>query len=649
MVELTDGDGFIWVTFTDTEYSAGYGTVIDSGSSDTYDAGLQLVVNGVVFDGALGAAELNGRQVVYAATIGDIATTRRFYVPNTAGEGWARALETFTNTGSTTQTVTFTIRSNSGNDGNFQIISTSSGDTAFTTADTWIINDDTGGNVGGDLTGLHLFGDGSLLASSVGTTVFASAGTQGVAYTYTVTLDPGESASFLHFVSQQNTAADIMTELTGLQALDDAALAGLTDVQLGQIFNWDAVVTPSANDDALSTGENQVLRASVYADNGSGPDQPTGEVIAVNGRAELVGTSFTTAAGAIMTIRANGNLTYNPNGQFDALAAPGSGASNTQITETFTYTLAGGDTATVTITVVGVDSADRLIGTNGADNMNGGEFNDVLIGYLGNDVLNGGNGVDTVSYEDNRGAVFVNLTTGQGFGNSAQGDTYISIENVLGSSAGDFIIGNVAVNRLDGAEGNDTLIGGLGGDALIGGGGVDTASYEDNQGAVFVNLSTGLGFNNAAEGDTYQGIENLKGGLFNDFFIGDAAANRLTGAMGADTLLGAGGADTFVFDYAPGATSIYGSPNVDTILDFTSGQDKIELAASVFTGIGMGTLATGAFALGTTATDGDDRILYDQSTGQLFYDADGVGGTAAVLFAVLDTRPTIQAADFVVA
>ncbi len=77
--------------------------------------------------------------------------------------------------------------------------------------------------------------------------------------------------------------------------------------------------------------------------------------------------------------------------------------------------------------------------------------------------------------------------------------------------------------------------------------------------------------------------------------------------------------------------------------------DTIFLENAVFTGLANGALAAGAFRSdGTTAQDSDDRIIYDPTTGALFFDSDGVGGAAAVQFAVLSGAPTIGKGDFFV-
>jgi len=63
-------------------------------------------------------------------------------------------------------------------------------------------------------------------------------------------------------------------------------------------------------------------------------------------------------------------------------------------------------------------------------------------------------------------------------------------------------------------------------------------------------------------------------------------------------------------------------------------------------GLAHGALPASAFHVGNAATDEDQRIIYDQTTGNLYYDADGSGGGAAILFATLHGAPAITASDF---
>jgi len=109
---------------------------------------------------------------------------------------------------------------------------------------------------------------------------------------------------------------------------------------------------------------------------------------------------------------------------------------------------------------------------------------------------------------------------------------------------------------------------------------------------------------------------------------------------GADNLQGRGGADTFAF------TTALGGGNVDTIGDFLSGTDRIRLDHAIFNGLGVGGLPPSVFHIGTAATDEDQRIIYDSATGNLYYDSDGSGGAAQVLFATLQGHPTLIAGDF---
>jgi Ca2+-binding RTX toxin-like protein len=133
-----------------------------------------------------------------------------------------------------------------------------------------------------------------------------------------------------------------------------------------------------------------------------------------------------------------------------------------------------------------------------------------------------------------------------------------------------------------------------------------------------------------------NGID-LSGNELGQYLFGNAGDNVLDGKEGADVMLGLGGADSFAF-----TRPLDGS--FDRIADF-DGDDTILLEDAVF-GLATGSLNPDVFVVGTAAGDADDRIIYDQSLGALYYDADGNGAGAAVLFAVLDNAPVLTASDF---
>jgi len=143
--------------------------------------------------------------------------------------------------------------------------------------------------------------------------------------------------------------------------------------------------------------------------------------------------------------------------------------------------------------------------------------------------------------------------------------------------------------------------------------------------------------------DKGKGSIDLTGNEFAQSIVGNSGANKIDGKGGADTLFGGGGKDMFFM------TTTLGANNVDHLGDFSVRDDTISLSASVFTGMSAGSLASGAFALGSAALQGDDRILYDRASGQVFFDQDGSGtGYAPVLFATVSTGLNLTAADFIV-
>ncbi|HEB69784.1 MAG TPA: calcium-binding protein, partial [Desulfobulbus sp.] len=220
----------------------------------------------------------------------------------------------------------------------------------------------------------------------------------------------------------------------------------------------------------------------------------------------------------------------------------------------------------------------------------------------------------------------------------------------------DWMRGGAGSDTLHGGAGDDTLIGGIGADILDGGEGRDKADYRYSAAAVDVDLASGTAAGGDAEGDSFTSIENLAGSAFNDTLAGTDENNSLygndgddilAGGLGNDYLKGGAGNDTFVFDSA-----LDGSANRDTIADFASGRDKVQLDNSIFTAlVNEGILSETNFHASASGIAGDenDYILYNTTSGTLLYDGDGNGSGVAVEFARLSTKPDINADDFIIA
>ena len=106
----------------------------------------------------------------------------------------------------------------------------------------------------------------------------------------------------------------------------------------------------------------------------------------------------------------------------------------------------------------------------------------------------------------------------------AAGDTYISIEGLIGSDFNDALTGDAGDNELEG---------GPGADALNGGDGLDFASYKHSTAAVIASLADPTANTGEAAGDTYASVERLAGSAFNDILIGDHGDNYIWGWGGA--------------------------------------------------------------------------------------------------------------------
>ena len=297
------------------------------------------------------------------------------------------------------------------------------------------------------------------------------------------------------------------------------------------------------------------------------------------------------------------------------------------------------------------------------DTLKGSAGSNFLQGFAGNDAIDGAGGIDTASYLDATSAVTVNLAAGTATGGSGS-DTLVSIERVLGSRFDDSLTGSARA---------EWFVGGLGNDSIDGAGGADTIEFINVGAGVTVDLTAGT-TSGGAGNDTLVDVENVIGSIFADSIRGSNRANLLHGGNDKDTLIGLGGADqlfgddgndllrggtgndlltggagrdVFRFDTALGAA------NVDAVADFVAADDTIQLENSVFAVFGstVGAIAAANFRAIANggATDANDYLVYNKTTGALFYDANGSvnGLTDAVQFATLDPNLTLSAADFV--
>lgn len=234
---------------------------------------------------------------------------------------------------------------------------------------------------------------------------------------------------------------------------------------------------------------------------------------------------------------------------------------------------------------------------------------------------------------------------------------------IAGGGAAETIHGSTVIDIITGGSGNDLLDGGLGADTLYGEAGSDQF-YVDNPGDRTIETAADIGTDRVLTSTSYtlnsgQSIElftttqtagtatiSLTGNDLVQTIIGNNGANTIDGKGGSDTLYGKGGSDNFLF------TSTFSSSNVDNIADFSHADDTIQLSKSVFTAFSTtGTIASGAFKANSTgtATDSDDRIIYETDTGKLFYDSNGNAAGGSHLIAILTTKPADLAYnDFVI-
>jgi Ca2+-binding RTX toxin-like protein len=202
--------------------------------------------------------------------------------------------------------------------------------------------------------------------------------------------------------------------------------------------------------------------------------------------------------------------------------------------------------------------------------------------------------------------------------------TFASL-TINGTPSDDVLNGDKGNDVLNGAEGNDRLHGAQGNDTLNGGDGND---------ALFGNAGNDV--ENGNGGDDFlggiMGDNTLNGGAGNDKLLSGAGYNVLTGGVGSD-----------IFRFISGSHS--------TISDFVAADDTVQLDNAFFTQFTTrGVLNASMLKIGVAAVDANDYLIYNETTGALFYDdnANGAGHTVQIALLGVTTHPTLTNADFVV-
>ena len=256
-------------------------------------------------------------------------------------------------------------------------------------------------------------------------------------------------------------------------------------------------------------------------------------------------------------------------------------------------------------------------------------------GYV-NGVLTGNNG----NYLDARGVFSPN---GVGKASELFGGTN-GVDKFKGLGGDDCMWGDGGKDVMDGGDDNDFADGGKGDDTIYGGNGYDMLRGDGDDDEIYGGTGNDDMYGGEGQDKLYgeDGVDDLNGGNDDDLVSGGLGADSVKGQAGNDTLIGGhgndvitggGGNDRFVFDEPLNLTG------TDIIRDFGLGADKLVFNKTIYTGLSGNSITAAQFltaAGAIAATTSEQRFIYNQTTGDLRFDADGIGVGAATRIATLN-------------
>ena len=285
-------------------------------------------------------------------------------------------------------------------------------------------------------------------------------------------------------------------------------------------------------------------------------------------------------------------------------------------------TLAGGGVALNGVpgkanSISGTADTNLIQGAGLDDTLSAGAAAPVIIyGFSGNELISGSN-ADTDELYGNQGS-----------------------DSIYGLGGKDFIAGGEGNDLLYGGDGDDTVFGDVGNDTISGGAGNDILGGGDGNDLIYGDDGNDIIWGEQGNDNLYGGAGNdtIYGGAGNDVIAGGDGNDFINGDKGNDNLSGNAGSDIFAF-------SSFGTANADVVVDFVSGTDKIALASSTFTSLGV-SVETSEFTVVANfnpatpaATAG---LVYDSNNGKLYF----VTGGAAQEVATFVNNPALKATDF---
>lgn len=225
-----------------------------NGDGDMYDNAFGVWIDNVVFV-APGTVDLTGLTLTAGpVAMSGLDVTMQYHFSDVVEA--VRSLSTFTNPTDSPITVTVEAANNFGSDSGTTIVGTSSGDTSYTLADSWVTTWDGSSEIN---TTAFATPGADVLPDSYTQTVFDCSGTQGMGATFTLTVPAGSTQSLVFFGgiaeidgTGDNDTANAMANAAMFESLStvDSSLTGdLSPAQISQIVNY--VGVPVAVPDML--------------------------------------------------------------------------------------------------------------------------------------------------------------------------------------------------------------------------------------------------------------------------------------------------------------------------------------------------------------------------------------------------------------